>query len=129
MAQVANASYQIKGLRQNLEKLGRGLRKQLRKALLEIGGEAFDETQKIVPYKKGRLSRSGRISVRAGEQQVSLKIIYGGPDAPHALRQHEGLELEHKNGRQAKYVETPVRKVNFPQELARRISLQQAVRG
>jgi hypothetical protein len=129
VAQVADATHQVRNLRANLGKLERGLRRQLREIVVEILDEAFDKTQEIVPYKKGRLSRSGRTSVRVGAQQVSGKIIYGGPDAPHALRQHEGLELEHKNGRQAKYVESVVRQVDFPREIARRINLTQAVRG
>ena len=58
----------------------------------------------IVPLETGQLSRSGRAEVdRAGLlAAVSFDTVY-------AVRQHEELTWRHPNGRQAKYLETPMR--------------------
>jgi hypothetical protein len=98
-------------------------RKELRKALLELGDEKLALTQQRVPYKTGKLSGTGRKSVRAGEKQISLKISYGGPEAPYALRVHEDLEANYKGGRRAKYVESVLLETKFAQELAAKFDI------
>jgi len=112
-------------------------RKQFRGGLVEVGKEKLELTKQIVPYKTGRLQGTGRISVRVGrgtsiahrgQEQVTLKIIYGGPDAPYAIRLHEDLSLKHNNGRRAKYVESVVLQTRLGEELAGKFDLPAAAR-
>lgn len=75
-------------------------------------------TQHLVPWETGQLHASGRVEaadVTAGD--VTVGIAYGGPagagnnteDVDYALIVHEDLAALHLFGRQAKYVEDPVR--------------------
>ena len=72
----------------------------LRKGAEHILTEANDR----VPHEYGDLMRSG--DVDAGEDIMSgglaATISY---DTPYAVMQHENLDLEHKNGREAKWLE------------------------
>lgn len=104
------------------------VRKDMRKALLAIGDRLFPLTQQLVPEKTGRLRATGRVSVRAGEKQVTLRILYGDNRAiNYAAWVHENLQAKHKKG-QAKYVETPMRRFDFPRELQKELDLQRMAR-
>jgi hypothetical protein len=103
-------------------------KKQFRAGLVEVGKEKLEITKQIVPYKTGALQGTGRISVRVGEKQTTLKILYGGPDAPYALRVHEDLNAKHNNGRRAKFVESVVLQTRLGEELADKFDLAAAAR-
>lgn len=98
-------------------------RKEFRRALVVLGEEKLAITQERVPVKKGDLKATGRISVRAGEKQVSLGIFYGSADVRYAARVHEDLEAKHPNGGQAKFVESVINETNLGEELAGRVNL------
>jgi len=69
---------------------------------LQAAGEhILAESQKIVPLKEATLARSGTVTTRNLETSISYNTIY-------AVRQHEELDWQHDEGRQAKYLETPL---------------------
>ena len=80
------------------------------KAELTIEAELImtDAKQNYVPVDLGPLRSSGHVlePERRGKD-VSVDLVFGGPSAPYALRQHEDLSLQHPGGRSAKYLETP----------------------
>lgn len=60
-------------------------------------------SRQLVPLEEGTLERSGVASV--DEDNLRAAVSY---DTPYAVRQHEDLTLRHDEGRQAKYLETPM---------------------
>lgn len=61
----------------------------------------LDESNKIAPIDEGNLIGSGETDVDPDKLEAS--IFY---DVPYAVHQHEDMTLSHKNGRQAKFLET-----------------------
>lgn len=59
------------------------------------------ESQKLVPLEEATLARSGIADVQGLEASISYDTVY-------AARQHEELDWQHGNGRQAKYLEQPM---------------------
>jgi hypothetical protein len=57
-----------------------------------------------VPIEEGTLERSGVVSV--DESAVTAAVSY---DTPYAVRQHEELDYQHDQGREAKYLEKSLR--------------------
>lgn len=81
---------------------GKGLRKGLYKAGLFLQRES----QKIVPIDKGILRASAFTRMEGQGFNVSAVVGY---TANYALFVHEDLEARHKPGKQAKYLEQPLR--------------------
>lgn len=61
------------------------------------------ESRKLVPHEEGTLERSGVASV--DETTMTASVSY---DTVYAVRQHEELDWQHSEGRQAKYLEQPM---------------------
>jgi hypothetical protein len=101
----------------------------LRKALLALAldnradeaGKAIEDemrielaaSQEIVPVLSGALQRSGRViptvvTLTGKTVDFVSRIIYGGPDVPYAVAQHEKFQYEHDDG-EAKYLESTMR--------------------
>ncbi|WP_333811100.1 hypothetical protein [Timonella senegalensis] len=59
------------------------------------------ESLKLVPLEEATLARSGKAEAAGTEAVVSYDTVY-------APRQHEELDWQHAEGRQAKYLEQPV---------------------
>lgn len=96
MTQFSSMSWQGAALWTNR---GRRLASQgLQKALEHTLAKA----NALVPLEEGTLMRSGKVSV----DQLGGAISY---DTPYAVRQHEELTWRHAPGRQAKYLEQPMR--------------------
>lgn len=109
-----------------LDRFAGVVRKDMRKGLLAIGGRVFPKTQELCPVKKGKLKATGRVSVRAGEKQVTCRILYGNnTNVNYAAWVHENVTAKHKIG-QAKYVEGPFRAFPWLQELARELDLRKS---
>ncbi|WP_242908672.1 minor capsid protein [Actinomadura terrae] len=53
-----------------------------------------------VPLEEGTLERSGVASVDPSTLEAAVSY-----DTPYAVRQHEDLDLQHDDGRKAKYLE------------------------
>lgn len=68
------------------------------------GTHLLAESQLLVPYEEGELSRSGTASVDEDERVVTVSY-----NKPYAARQHEELTWKHDDDRQAKYLEQPFR--------------------
>lgn len=112
-----------KELVERLQRYASEARKKMRVALVELGEEKLRITQERVPYKTGKLHNTGRISVRVGEKQITLKILYGDDTVNYAWWVHENLEAKHSGGRRAKYVESVVLETKFSEELAAKLGL------
>jgi len=59
----------------------------------------------IVPIEEATLERSGEVTV--DRSNLTAAVSY---NTPYAVRQHEDLSLRHDPGRQAKYLEGPLRR-------------------
>jgi hypothetical protein len=85
---------------------GEAIAKKIRAATvrgLHIWAEnLLQRSRELVPLDEGTLERSGVASV--DEETLSAAVSY---DTPYAVRQHEDMEIQHPNGRQAKYLEKP----------------------
>lgn len=57
----------------------------------------------LAPHEEGDLARSGEVS--KDETQQAVAVSY---DRPYAVKQHEDMTLRHDEGKQAKYLETPM---------------------
>jgi len=75
--------------------------------LMDAGHAIQAESQKIVPHKDGTLEGSATTEPVPG--QTAVKVAYGGPASLYAARQHEE-QMNHPNGRQWKYLETPLKR-------------------
>jgi hypothetical protein len=65
------------------------------------------EATKTVPHAEGTLSDSGDTDV--DPDALSATVFYGGEASAYCVKQHEDTELVHRNGRQAKWLETAFR--------------------
>lgn len=70
------------------------------RGLVNGGEHALKLARDRVPLEEGTLERSGLVSDN-GQDTVAVSF-----DTTYAVRQHEDLELQHAQGRQAKYLET-----------------------
>ncbi|MEH0470883.1 hypothetical protein QA943_18845 [Streptomyces sp. B21-097] len=59
------------------------------------------------PIEEGTLERSGVVSVDEGD--VTAAVSY---DTPYAVRQHETLDYQHDQGREAKWLEKSLHEEN-----------------
>ena len=77
-------------------------------ALYQEGEAIKTAAQKIVPHDVGTLESSAFVPppVYIGDN-VSVTIGFGGAAKEYALEQHENLDYQHDEGRQAKYLEEP----------------------
>lgn len=75
------------------------------------------EAQRIVPLEEGTLAGSGDVIIDEHHNGVDATIIF---TTPYAARQHEELDYRHREGRQAKYLEEPAKRLapKFPTGLA-----------
>ena len=107
---------------QKLERLENAVPKFLTDAVREEWKVELAEMKRIVPLDTGDLRRSGKLTVRgssaisAGGSAAQAEITFGGAgvgpngaDINYAIVQHEDMTLLHRNGREAKYVETPLK--------------------
>lgn len=97
----------------------------VKQALHEEAQIAFRNSQRIVPVDTGTLRRSGQIIPPRENRQGNIEVVmgYGGAAKGYALEQHENLTYRHREGKQAKYLETPVmaRQTKLAENLRRRM--------
>ena len=78
--------------------------------LMEEAQLVFRDSQRLVPVDTGALRASGQIiPPRKKGTKWEVVIGYGGAAKSYALEQHENLRYRHKEGKSAKYLETPTR--------------------
>src|SRR3990167_4442938 len=90
------------------------------RALRSVGEVWMTEAKKRTPVDTGTLRSSGHVqgpTVRGNE--ITVRLVFGGPAASYAATVHENLTARHTTG-QAKYLESVVteRKANLSRELA-----------
>ncbi|MEV6536725.1 hypothetical protein AB0M86_45455 [Streptomyces sp. NPDC051639] len=72
---------------------------------VRLGAEHLLQVSRTrVPIEEGTLERSGVVSV--DESSLTAAVSF---DTPYAVRQHEELDYRHDAGREAKYLEKPLR--------------------
>ena len=96
----------IIGLNSKLRRHQYATERGLRKGLLKAGLALQRESQKIVPIDTGVLRNSA--STRLEDWGFQSKAIVGY-ETDYAIYVHEDLEARHKPGKQAKYLEQPLR--------------------
>lgn len=96
----------------------------LKMALYQEAQLIMAKSLRLVPVDTSALKQSGGIQppVTRGDH-ISVQMGYGGAASAYALKQHEDLSLQHKAGKQAKFLETPARErsVDLPERLAFRM--------
>lgn len=114
-------------MRRKLEHVAsdKGMRKQARGALKEVGESKTAMVRQRVPVLRGRLLRSVKMKVlvSAKKEDLRITIIAGGPDALHARKVHE----THKT--HSKYMESVIREAaqTIAAELGGKLNLSEAV--
>lgn len=89
------------------------------------------QSQAIVPFDEGDLHDSGEVDrPQVSGPTASVSLHYGSSSVDYALVQHEDLSLNHPNGGQAKFLETPLQdwaSSDAPRQVVER-ALRRAVR-
>ncbi|TYK47156.1 hypothetical protein [Actinomadura decatromicini] len=71
---------------------------------LQLGAEHLLQVSRLqVPIEEATLERSGVASVDPAALRAAVSY-----DTPYAVVQHEDLDLDHDDGRKAKYLEDPM---------------------
>lgn len=89
----------------------------LNKALAQVSGAVADgvkeacddllsDSQDLVPYQEGDLSRSGKVTVEADRDGAQGVVSF---DTPYAVVQHEDTSMQHQDGRRPHYLGDPLR--------------------
>jgi hypothetical protein len=70
-------------------------------------GAVLAASQIIVPRDTGELAASGKVETKRSRRETVAVASYGGKGTEHAVRQHEDLMLQHRDGQQARYLAEP----------------------
>lgn len=109
---VARVDVEMKGserLTRLFEKASDAHRTVMAKAMVLEANRILNESKRIVPYKLGTLQDSGRVEApKIDANGIEVEITYGGKAKAYAAVQHWDVTLNHPNGRQALYLQTPV---------------------
>ena len=96
----------VKAIQAALLKNGRAKTKGLRVGLKKAGFFLQRESQKIVPIDTTDLRESASTIAEGTDEHCEVTVGYA---TNYALFVHEDLEARHKPGKQAKYLERPLR--------------------
>ncbi|MDP3717097.1 MAG: hypothetical protein Q8T13_04925 [Acidobacteriota bacterium] len=78
-------------------------------SLYREGEDVMTESKELVPVDMGPLRDSGHVELPMFEPgEVSVTLGYGGAAQDYAVAQHEDQSLNHPNGGEAKFLETPL---------------------
>lgn len=77
-------------------------------ALRVFADSVLGEAQRIVPLEEGTLAGSGDVEIVEREGYVDAVVYFS---TPYAARQHEEAGWSHREGRQAKYLEEPMKRL------------------
>ena len=106
---TAQVNSQMKTLRDNLLKVIEGIENATADALVYGMLPIYDESQRLVPKKTGKLMISGFLGADkvSGGARANIGYAAGG-DPFYAALQHERLDFNHASPTQAKYLEAAV---------------------
>lgn len=80
--------------------------KQALAACEEIGDDALEKSNRVIPIEEGILQDSGFVEVeRVGVSEMRGQVAY---NTPYAVVQHEDPTLQHDDGRKDHYLEDTV---------------------
>lgn len=81
----------------------------LGKTMVLEANRVLNESKRIVPFDTGVLKDSGRVEKpKMDATGIEVEITYGGAAKAYAAVQHWDTTLNHPNGKQALYLQTPV---------------------
>lgn len=94
-----------------LERFRRRVPRFLEQASRAEFEKELKEMKRVVPLDTGDLESTGRVETTRDGGGVVSTVIFGDPSmgVNYAVVQHEDLTLNHKNGRQAKYIESTLK--------------------
>lgn len=103
----------IRGDQQLLKRLRNARRDMARRVGSALYAEAWvimSKSKRIVPFESGVLAASGTVLLpEVRSTDVTVRLGYGGAASAYAIVQHEHEGFRHAPGRQAKYLEQPLR--------------------
>lgn len=83
----------------------------LNQGIYREAAHAFAISQEEVPVDTGNLRASGKLGLPFLEDgQTVVEISYGGAAADYAIYVHEDLGMRHQVGKNAKFLEGPVKR-------------------
>jgi hypothetical protein len=109
---MARISVEMQGMDRLSRVFDRGSdahRKVLGKSMKLEAERILNESKRIVPFRDGILKDSGAVEgPKIDSSGVEVEITYGGAAQAYAAVQHWDTSLNHPNGKQALYLQTPV---------------------
>ena len=87
--------------------LTKEMRKEGKKALLEVAEDVLGDANKDVPHDEGTLMRSGETSADETPKGIGANVSY---DTPYARRLHENPQYRFNKGRKGKWLEDVINK-------------------
>jgi len=95
----------------NFKRFGKMSESAMGNALESEAHVILNLSKQIVPTKTGTLKSTGRVDPpKRSHGTVVVDMKYGGgPAADYAVKQHEDMDLRHKPGEQAKFLEAPAK--------------------
>lgn len=109
---MANITIELEGGERLARLFARGTdahRKVLGRSMTLEANRILNESKRIVPFKDGVLKDSGAVEKpKIDSDGIEVEITYGGNAKAYAAVQHWDTSLNHPNGKQALYLQTPV---------------------
>lgn len=118
----------LEELRERFDKIDKATAKNVVHAMVENTEDLLGKSMRIAPIDEGTMigsasARVNRVEIARGSKSGAPTTTGGRPDAkpgqvvvgevsyntPYALRQHEDLTFKHLPGKQAKYLEQPLK--------------------
>jgi hypothetical protein len=79
------------------------------RALRTVAELIMTDAKRITPVEHGNLRNSGHVQdVKEIGDRLEVALGFGGPAAPYAIYVHERMDLRHKAGTSAKFLERPM---------------------
>lgn len=119
-----------KEMKKNLESVAREFPIAARRGAREWAQELLSEITPGVPFKTGRLAGSGKVRIsigkKAGRENISASIVFGGGGILYARRVHEHNP---KHPDKEKYLERPMlaKVPTAGAEIAEKVALKKAL--
>jgi hypothetical protein len=106
-------SFDLKGTKElvkQLRKLGPDVEQAVAKSLYQSGNKIMERSKDVYcPFDTGALRASGQVHLpEVVKHNVTVELGYGNSSVDYAIHVHE-QDKNYKNGKQWKYLETPVK--------------------
>lgn len=95
-------------LRARLAAMAKRIPNEVARALFAEAQVEMTEAKRRVPVDTGALRASGHVgNPQVVWRDITVRLAFGGPAAPYAIKVHEDLSAYHKTG-QAKFLESVI---------------------